>query len=49
MFLITPRRLAETSSSFVKGLVGPEGWRQVVNDFVPAPVYAALLAKFGAS
>jgi len=46
VFLITPRRLAETSSSFVKGLVGPEGWRQVVNDFVPAPVYEALLQKF---
>ncbi|MEZ6189193.1 MAG: pantetheine-phosphate adenylyltransferase [Planctomycetota bacterium] len=47
VFLITPRRLAETSSSFVKGLVGPQGWRQVVNDFVPEPVYAALLEKFG--
>ncbi len=45
VFLIPPRHLAETSSSFVKGLVGPEGWRDVVRGFVPPPVYEAILAK----
>jgi len=45
VFLIPPRHLAETSSSFVKGLVGPEGWREVVKGFVPAPVYAELLRQ----
>jgi pantetheine-phosphate adenylyltransferase len=46
VFLITPRDLAETSSSFVKGLVGPAGWEQVVKDFVPPPVMKRLLAEF---
>lgn len=48
VFLIPPRQLAETSSSFVKGLVGPEGWEEVVEDFVPAPVYQAILKRYGA-
>ena len=46
VFLIPPRHLAETSSSFVKGLVGPEGWREVVKGFVPAQVYEAMLLRF---
>lgn len=45
VFLIPPRHLAETSSSFVNGLVGPKGWRDVVKGFVPAEVYAAILAS----
>lgn len=48
VFLITPRLLAETSSSFVKGLVGPQGWREVVKGFVPAPVLEELLRQFPA-
>ena len=47
VFLVPPRHLAETSSSFVKGLVGPEGWREVVEAFVPKPVYEAMLEEFG--
>ena len=47
VFLIPPRELAETSSSFVKGLVGPEGWREVVRTFVPAPVFGKILDQFG--
>ena len=47
VFLIPPRKLLDTSSSFVKGLVGPEGWREVVRGFVPKPVYAEILKKFG--
>ena len=45
VFLIPPRHLVETSSSFVKGLVGPEGWREVVRGFVPSQVYDAILAN----
>lgn len=45
VFLVPPRDLAETSSSFVKGLVGPDGWREVVRRFVPPPVFAAILAQ----
>lgn len=44
VFLITPRALAETSSSFVKSLVGPDGWEDVVRTFVPEPVMRQLLA-----
>jgi len=30
VFLMPPREIAEVSSSFVKGLVGPEGWEKIV-------------------
>lgn len=46
VFFIPPRHLAETSSSFVKGLVGPDGWEDVVKGFVPPQVYAKLLERF---
>jgi pantetheine-phosphate adenylyltransferase len=47
IFLMPPREIAEISSSFVKGLVGPEGWREVVNRYVPDAVYAKFLEQFG--
>jgi pantetheine-phosphate adenylyltransferase len=43
VFLIPPREICEVSSSFVKGLVGFEGWEDVVKPYVPAPVYEKLL------
>lgn len=46
VFLMPPRELAELSSSFVKGLVGPKGWEKVVKDYLPPPVYKAFLARF---
>ena len=45
VFLMPPREIAEVSSSFVRGLIGPEGWEEVVHRFVPEPVYAFFLAK----
>jgi phosphopantetheine adenylyltransferase len=33
------------SSSFVKGLVGFEGWEEVVKPYVPEPVHRRLLAS----
>jgi len=42
VYLIPPRYLAETSSSAVKALVGPEGWREVVRPMVTPCVFAAL-------
>ncbi len=39
VFLIPPRELGELSSSFVKGLCGPEHWQPVVEKLVPPPVY----------
>lgn len=39
-FLMPPREYAEISSSFVKGLVGPTGWEDVLRKYVPACVHA---------
>ena len=44
VFLMPPRNIVEVSSSMVKGLIGPVGWRKVVKNYVPAPVYQRLLA-----
>lgn len=41
-FLMPPRDIAEVSSSMVKSLIGPEGWRETVRRYVPAPVFEAL-------
>lgn len=46
VFLMPPREIAEVSSSFVKGLVGPEGWEEVVRQYVSDPVYKMILEKF---
>lgn len=42
VLLCPPRELCEVSSSMVKGLVGPEGWRGMVERYVPASTLAAL-------
>lgn len=42
VFLMPPRGIAEVSSSMVKGLVGPEGWKTVVKDYLPVPVFEKL-------
>ena len=41
-FLMPPRDIAELSSSMVKGLIGPEGWEDIVRRYVPIPVFNAL-------
>ena len=46
IFLIPPRDLVEVSSSFVKGLVGPTGWEQMVQKYVPPAVYRAFVTRF---
>jgi len=43
VFLMPPRGISEVSSSMVKGLVGPKGWRRVVRNYVPKPVYRRLI------
>ena len=43
IFLMPPRDIAEVSSSMVKGLIGPAGWRRIVRKYVPEPVYHQLL------
>lgn len=48
VILMPPRDLAELSSSFVKGLVGPRGWEKVIKRFLPEPVHADFLRGFRA-
>jgi pantetheine-phosphate adenylyltransferase len=45
VFVMPPRKYAELSSSFVKGLVGPEGWEKVVKPYVPKCVYQGFRRK----
>lgn len=45
VFLMPPRDKAELSSSMVMGLIGPEGWKEQVRRYVPAPVFEALAVK----
>lgn len=39
VFLMPPRDLCEISSSAVKGMIGPEGWREAVRAYLPACVF----------
>ncbi|MEQ8850498.1 MAG: pantetheine-phosphate adenylyltransferase [Phycisphaerales bacterium] len=45
VFLMPPRELCQISSSFVKGMVGPNGWEDVVKRYVPADVFASLRGR----
>jgi pantetheine-phosphate adenylyltransferase len=38
IFMMPPRELCETSSSAIKAMIGPEGWRDVVRAYVPVCV-----------
>jgi len=42
VFLMPPREICDISSSFVKGMVGPKGWRKAVRPYVPEPVMKKL-------
>jgi len=44
--LFPPEELIKVSSSTVKGLVGPEGWEQVVSRYVSEPVLNMLKEKY---
>ncbi len=46
VILIPPHDIAEVSSSIVKGLIGPEGWRDAVARYVPPPVFQMILKKY---
>ncbi len=43
IFLIPPRKVAEVSSSLIKGLVGSEGFEQIITKYVPQPVTELLI------
>lgn len=44
IFLMPPREIAEISSTMVKGLIGPKGWRDIVKNYVPRAVYEKILS-----
>ncbi len=47
LFMMSPRHLVEVSSSLVKGLVGSDGWEQVLREYVPESVFYKMLDKYG--
>jgi pantetheine-phosphate adenylyltransferase len=44
VFLLPPREMIEISSSVVRGLIGPEGWEDVVSKYVPPCVLKRLIS-----
>jgi pantetheine-phosphate adenylyltransferase len=47
VYLVPPGDLRRVSSSFVKGLIGPQGWESWVEQYVPLPVLEAIKRKAG--
>lgn len=45
IFLMPRRGMAEVSSSTIKGFVGPEGWEEIVQRYVPPAVLEKLKEK----
>lgn len=45
VLLVTPRELAEVSSSTVRGMQGFAGWEEVVRRYVPPPVLTRLIQQ----
>jgi pantetheine-phosphate adenylyltransferase len=43
IFLMPPRGIAEVSSSMVRGLIGPTGWKRIVRKYLSDAVYERLL------
>ena len=47
VFLMPPREISEVSSSLVRSVIGPDGWRDVVHRYVPEPIYDDLVKLHG--
>jgi pantetheine-phosphate adenylyltransferase len=45
VFLMPPRDIAEVSSNMIKSLIGPKGWENTVQRYVPGPVFAKLMPQ----
>ena len=45
VFLMPPRDFADVSSSIVKGLIGPDGWQEMVKQYIPEPVLEVLIKE----
>lgn len=45
VFLMPPRDIAEVSSNMVKGLIGPNGWEDMVRRYVPDAVFRRIAER----
>jgi pantetheine-phosphate adenylyltransferase len=45
VFLLPPRDMVEFSSSIVRGLIGLEGWEDIVGKYVPACLLRRLISE----
>lgn len=45
IYMMPPPHLAQVSSSLVKSLVGPNGWEQLVQSYVPEQVFKSIQAR----
>jgi len=46
ILLMPPRNLCEISSSLVKGLIGPDGWEEIVCKYIPASVFTKIKKNY---
>ena len=46
VFLMPPREIAEVSSTMVKGLVGPDGWHDIIRRYLPEAVYEKIVQDY---
>ena len=42
IYMMPPPKLAQVSSSLVKSLIGPEGWEELVQNYVPPQVFQSI-------
>ena len=45
IYMMPPPALAQVSSSLVKSLIGPEGWQDLVETYVPGDVFQTIRKK----
>ena len=45
IYMMPPPALAQVSSSLVKSLIGPEGWEELVETYVPSYVFRTISKK----
>ncbi len=45
IYLMPPPNLAQVSSSLVKSMIGPDGWQDLIRQYLPDAVYESILKK----
>lgn len=49
IFLMPPRKYAEVSSSMVKGLIGHDGWQNIIKKYIPLSVFNTINSIYSSS